>query len=535
MCTASRCAPKKATQPKSAPESASPCCRRWRLELDCGPNRTPDTLPPPATTPAAETLTHPADRVHLLLLDHAHLPRRPSAGQPARTARKHSDSPPFPPEIHREGKQHAAEMPALLLRLLLSLILVAAAPLAAARSRQFRGYSYLLDCGATASIIDRRGLVWLPDGRYVSAGVSGKLSEQGLLDPTLATLRVFPRRPAAKFCYELPVDRNRRYLLRPTFFYGVYSPDSPPPVFDMIVDGTFWTAVNTTDDSLAGSASYYEGVFGASGRNMSFCLGVNPDYTDSGPFINALQVIQLHDSVYNATNFTSSAMGLIARTKFGSAGDAEKYPDDIFDRHWQPFLDNKHAVSSLTRLILTPVSGLPPLINAGEVFGLFPRGGYTIPRDARALESIKRSLQNIPDDWNGDPCMPHGYAWAGVTCDDSSIANVISLNFSSMGLSGYISSDIANMTSLTDISLANNNLFGPIPNLSKLRSLQRLHLQDNKLNGTVPQTLGTITTLHELFLQNNELVGPVPLNLLYKQGLTYKFLPGNHFFPRPPG
>ncbi|KAL5202187.1 hypothetical protein ABZP36_013139 [Zizania latifolia] len=482
-------------------------------------------------------------------------------------------------------------MPALLLRLLLSLLLVAAAPLAAARSRQFRGYSYLLDCGAAASTIDRRGLIWLPDGRYVSAGVSSELPEQGLLDPALATLRIFPRRPAAKFCYELPVDRNRRYLLRPTFFYGAYSPDSPPPVFDMIVDGTFWTAVNTTDDSLAGSASYYEGVFGASGRNMSFCLGVNPDYTDSDPFINALQVIQLHDSVYNATNFTSSAMGLIARTKFGSAGDAEKYPDDIFDRYWQPFLDSKHAVSSthnvtsadfwnfpppgvfntalvaeqesplvlqwppvplqndsyyvalyfadtspensrtfnvyindyrfydgltvtsaglsvfatqwilsgLTRLILTPVSGLPPLINAGEVFGLFPRGGYTVPRDARALESIKRSLQNIPDDWNGDPCMPHGYAWTGVTCDDSSIANVISLNFSSMGLSGYLSSDIANMTSLTDISFANNNLSGPIPNLSKLRSLQRLHLQDNKLNGTVPQTLGTITTLHELF------------------------------------
>ncbi|KAG8085471.1 hypothetical protein GUJ93_ZPchr0010g9806 [Zizania palustris] len=481
-------------------------------------------------------------------------------------------------------------MPALL-RLLLSLLLAAAAaPLAAVQAQPFRGYSYLLDCGGAAPTTDRRGLPWVPDDLYVSAGESLKLLDQGLLDPALSTRRVFPHSPSAKFCYEFPVDRKRRYLLRPTFFYGTYPPSSPPPVFDMIVDGTFWTAVNTTDDSLTGSASYYEGVFGASGRNMSFCLGVNPNYTDSGPFINALQVIQLHDSVYNATNFTNSAMGLIARTKFGSSGDAEKYPGDSFDRYWQPFLDSKHAVSSthnvtsadfwnlpppgvfntalvaeqdaplvlqwppihlqndsyyvalyfadtltensrtfnvyindylfyegltvtsaglsvfatqwilsgLTRVILTHVSGLPPLINAGEVFGLFPLGGYTFARDARALENIKRSLQNIPDDWNGDPCMPHGYAWSGVTCDKGLKPRVISLNFSSMGLSGYLSSDIARLTALTDISFANNSLTGPIPNLRNLSNLERLHLQDNKLNGTVSPTLGAITSLREL-------------------------------------
>lgn len=201
-------------------------------------------------------------------------------------------------------------------------LLAALLTLAAAAQPPFRGYYYLLDCGAAASTTDSRGLEWLPDGGYVTGGEPHQLPDQGLLDPALATRRDFPHEPGKKFCYELPVDRNRRYLLRPTFFYGASSP--PPPVFDLIVDGTFWTAVNTTDDVLAGSASYYEAVFGASGRNMSFCLGVNPDYTSAGPFINALQVIQLHDSVYNATNFTTSAMGLIARTKFGSTDGVER-------------------------------------------------------------------------------------------------------------------------------------------------------------------------------------------------------------------
>ncbi|XP_062180286.1 putative leucine-rich repeat receptor-like serine/threonine-protein kinase At2g14440 [Phragmites australis] len=512
-------------------------------------------------------------------------------------------------------------------------LLVAAAlflllPLDAAQG--FRGFSYLLNCGAASPTTDRRGLRWLPDAPYVSAGVPRALPlPGGLLDPTLATLRSFPHRPGAKFCYALPVDRNRRYLLRPTFFYGAPDPSAPPPpVFDLIVDGTFWTGVNTTEDSLTGSASSYEGVFPARGRNMSFCLGVNPDYTDAGPFISALQVIQLDDSVYNATDFGISAMGLIARTKFGSTGDIERYPDDSFDRYWQPFPDSKHAVTSthnvtsadfwnlpppdvfntafvaeqdaplvlqwppiplqndsyyvalyfadtssenprtfdvyindylfykglnvtsaglsvfatqwvlsgLTRVILTPASpsALPPIINAGEVFGLFSVGRLTLPRDALAMESIKKILQNIPEDWNGDPCMPAGYAWTGVTCDEGSRIRVISLNFSSMGLAGSLSPEIAKLTALTDISFANNSLSGPIPNLINLRRLQRLHLQDNKLNGTVPQTLGMTNALSELFLQNNELFGSVPQNLLNKPGLTYKFLPGNHFSPQPP-
>ncbi|KAI5018495.1 hypothetical protein ZWY2020_043383 [Hordeum vulgare] len=508
-----------------------------------------------------------------------------------------------------------------LLTVVAAAVLLLLIPLAAGQG--FRGFSYLLDCGAAASSTDTRGLRWDPDGPYVSAGSARTLSVQGLLDPTLASLRAFPYRPAVKFCYALPVDPNRRYLLRPTFFYGSSSP--PPPVFDLIVDGTFWTAVDTADDILAGSASHYEAVFQARGRNLTFCLGVNSNYTTSGPFINALQVIQLHDSVYNATDFGSSAMGLIARTKFGSTGDVERYPDDSFDRYWQPFPDNKHAVSSthnvtsadfwnlpppdvfntalvaeqnaplvlqwppislqndsyyvalyfadtladssrtfdvnindyqfykdltatsaglsvfatqwilsgLTRIILTPTSVLPPLINAGEVFGLFPIGRLTITRDALAMESMKRSLQNIPDDWIGDPCMPHGYAWTGVTCLEGKNIRVISLNFSSMGISGSLSPDIGNLTALTDIFLANNSLSGPIPDLTKLGKLQRLHLNDNKLNGTIPQTLGTIQPLRELFLQNNELGGAVPLNLLNKAGLTRKFCPGNQFSQPP--
>jgi len=100
-----------------------------------------------------------------------------------------------------------------------------------------------------------------------------------------------------------------------------------------------------------------------------------------------------------------------------------------------------------------------------------------------------------------------------------------------MGISGSLSPEIANLTALTDISFANNSLSGSIPDLNKLGKLQRLHLNDNKLNGTIPQTLGTIQTLRELFLQNNNLTGAIPQNLLNNTG--FQFLPGNNFSSIP--
>lgn len=94
-------------------------------------------------------------------------------------------------------------------------------------------------------------------------------------------------------------------------------------MFDLIVDGNLWTMVNTTADYAAGSASYYEGVFQARGRSMSVCVAGNPNYTKGDPFISALEFIMLDNSVYNATDFGTKAMGLIARSKFGATGEIE--------------------------------------------------------------------------------------------------------------------------------------------------------------------------------------------------------------------
>jgi len=112
-------------------------------------------------------------------------------------------------------------------------------------------------------------------------------------------------------------------------------------------------------------------------------------------------------------------------------------------------------LSGLTKITLSPLSSVPPMINAGEIFGIFSLGGRTSTRDGMsayvyygikfpfirnscinvvsfifaviALDRIKKSIQNPPVDWNGDPCLPRGYSWSGVTCSDGARIRIIAL------------------------------------------------------------------------------------------------------------
>lgn len=44
-----------------------------------------------------------------------------------------------------------------------------------------------------------------------------------------------------------------------------------------------------------------------------------------------------------------------------------------------------------------------------------------------AIESVKKSLENPPQDWIGDPCLPSQYSWTGLTCSKGPRIRVVSL------------------------------------------------------------------------------------------------------------
>ncbi|KAK9921238.1 hypothetical protein M0R45_029757 [Rubus argutus] len=80
----------------------------------------------------------------------------------------------------------------------------------------------------------------------------------------------------------------------------------------------------------------------------------------------------------------------------------------------------------------------------------------------RALLSLKASISADPDSalssWT--PNTSH-YTWARVTCDPR--RHVTSLDLSGLNLFGTLSTAIAQLVYVTNFTLADNKLSGPIP------------------------------------------------------------------------
>ena len=83
-------------------------------------------------------------------------------------------------------------------------------------------------------------------------------------------------------------------------------------------------------------------------------------------------------------------------------------------------------------------------------------------------------------------------SWSGMKCDDSD--QIISLQLSSVGLSGSIPNAIMKLTALTSLSIASNLLTGAIPeSVGNMTSLRFLNASNNRLTGSIPLTISKLT------------------------------------------
>ncbi|XP_057990699.1 putative receptor-like protein kinase At3g47110 [Hevea brasiliensis] len=126
----------------------------------------------------------------------------------------------------------------------------------------------------------------------------------------------------------------------------------------------------------------------------------------------------------------------------------------------------------------------------------------------------------------------------------SNCSNLENLYLAENNFGGVLPSTIVNMSTLVDVTLGTNQMFGRIPvdignlvnlyglgmeqnlfsgnipiSLGKLQKLQSLNLHTNMLSGKISPSLGNITQLYKLWLERNKLEGNIPSSIAQCQNL----------------
>jgi Leucine-rich repeat (LRR) protein len=126
------------------------------------------------------------------------------------------------------------------------------------------------------------------------------------------------------------------------------------------------------------------------------------------------------------------------------------------------------------------------------------------------------NVTNTPCRWNGVTCENGGVTeislrnnqLTGPIPDFSGLPKLENFYFHGNQLTGFIP-DFSGLPLLERIELDNNQLTGPIPDFSKLPNLRYLLLYNNQLTGSIPDFSG-LPILTMLPLEFNQLTGPIP-------------------------
>ncbi|KAI7729360.1 hypothetical protein M8C21_018507 [Ambrosia artemisiifolia] len=94
------------------------------------------------------------------------------------------------------------------------------------------------------------------------------------------------------------------------------------------------------------------------------------------------------------------------------------------------------------------------------------------------------------------------------------LKNLQIFRISSTSLSGKIPDSVGDLVSIESIDLSNNSLTGIIPvSIGRLKGLQYLWLYDNNLSGEIPDVFGNLTSLTHVDVSQNNLTGKLPVSL----------------------
>lgn len=416
---------------------------------------------------------------------------------------------------------------------------------------------FLLNCGAS-DVVTVSNLKWIQDEGFISVGNKTTLSTPDLFS-VLTTLRYFPDESARKYCFTFPVVKGGKYMLRTMYYYGGFDGGKEPPVFDQIIQGTKWSTVNTSEDYAKGLSSYYEIIVAALGKALSVCLARN-EHTVSSPFISAIELEYLEDSMYNSTDFTKYALSTVARHSFGRDQEIISFPDDQYNRFWQPFSDENPIVNSHSNVTSSDFWNVPPskvfftaiTTSRGKTLNLqwppvsLPRANYYIAlyfQDNRTPSPFSWRVFNVTVNgenfYTGLNVTASGmtvYAaqWAlsglleitmtpeigspvGPLINAAEILQIVPLGGRTLTRDVMAMEDLARSFNsppsdwIGDPCLPQKNSWTGITcTQGKLARVVTLNLTNVGLTGSLSPSIANLTALSNLWLGGNKLTGPIP-------------------------
>ncbi|KAJ6349388.1 hypothetical protein OIU77_006887 [Salix suchowensis] len=163
------------------------------------------------------------------------------------------------------------------------------------------------------------------------------------------------------------------------------------------------------------------------------------------------------------------------------------------------------------RLLPLPIFVLVVSLLFYQSAGLNSEGQYLLDIKSRIGDTY-----NHLSNWNPNDSTPCG--WKGVDCTSDYNPVVWCLDLSSMNLSGSLSPslgglaklpvELARLSCLTALNIANNRISGPFPDqIGNLSSLSLLIAYSNNITGPLPATLGNLKRLRTFRAGQNLISG----------------------------
>ncbi|RZC54949.1 hypothetical protein C5167_013810 [Papaver somniferum] len=156
------------------------------------------------------------------------------------------------------------------------------------------------------------------------------------------------------------------------------------------------------------------------------------------------------------------------------------------------------------------------------------KNAQVLPNDALSILSFKSTSDlNNNLHFHVNNRSTNHCQWVGVKCAQGRVVRFVIEGFNLGGYFGF--NTLTRLDQLRVLSLRNNSLTGPIPDLSGLVNLKSLFLHHNSFSGVFPPSIVSLHRLRTLDLSYNNLSGLIPPKITGLDRLYYLRLEWNHF------